>query len=41
MPHDHAVDDRQTHAGAGKLALAVEPLEHAEQLRRRYRGRRL
>src|SRR5688572_26653577 len=32
MPRHDALHQRETHAGAGKLAGAVQPLEHAEQL---------
>src|SRR5688572_17580089 len=33
VPRDDALDQCEPDAGAGKLARAVQPLEHAEQLR--------
>src|SRR5688572_4661583 len=32
MPRHDALHERETHAGAGELAGAVQPLEHAEEL---------
>src|SRR5207244_2614169 len=34
VAHDHALHDREADAGPGELVLAVQPLEHAEELRR-------
>src|SRR4051812_32138266 len=31
---DDAVHERESYAGAGKIGLVVQPLEHAEELRR-------